>query len=261
MSTKKAILKTALIQAKLHWEDSDANLAMFGNMIAGLDRDVDLILLPETFSTGFSMRAAALSATAGRCLDWMCDMAVRAGTTLAGSMICSEGGSFYNRFYWVGPDGHIFHYDKRHLFSMGREDEHFSRGRQRMVFDLGGFRLLPQICYDLRFPVFARNRGDYDAICYVANWPAARMYVWETLLKARAMENQAWVMAVNRCGYDGMGVDHSGGSCVIDPLGQVVEVLDDRPGVLISSINLEMPEKYRKSFPVQKDADNFELRI
>ncbi len=178
---------------------------------------------------------------------------------VAGSLIILEHGRIFNRFFWVSPDGIAGHYDKRHLFRMGREDSFFTPGESREVFTLGSVRFLPQICYDLRFPVFARNRGDYDVVVYVANWPAPRHAVWETLIRARAIENQAYAIGVSRVGTDGEGVAHLGGSCVVDPMGQVVGCLDDQPGFLIYTLDIQMIREFREKFPVWKDADSFSL--
>ena len=251
----------AIIQSRLHWEDADANLAFFEEQIEGIRKDTDLIVLPETFTTGFTMHVEKHADADGRTLEWMRGMAAKRGVTLTGSCIVKEGDDYFNRLYWVGPSGDALHYDKRHLFRMGREQLHFSPGKKRVVVQLGAFRILLQICYDLRFPVFARNRGDYDIILYVANWPTARQPVWETLLTARAIENQAFVIAANRCGVDGEGMDNCGLSRVIDPKGNIKARLNEQPGLLISSLDLEELQTFRNNFPVHEDADDFDLLL
>ena len=157
------------------------------------------------------------------------------------------------------PEGIEGTYDKRHLFRMGREDEHFVAGQGRPIFRLGAFRFLPQICYDLRFPVFSRNRGEYDALIYVANWPAPRQLVWDSLTRARAIENQAYVLAVSRVGIDGEGVYHVGGSCIYDPMGHPVEILNDQEGMITATLDLDKLKQFREKFPAWKDADRFTI--
>ncbi len=253
-------LKITLVQPAIKWEDAASNFKMLNSMLErGID-DSDLIILPETFSTGFTMNADAFAEEGnGAALKWMREIARENGIHLSGSIIVREGGKIYNRLYWVSPDGVEGYYDKRHLFRMGRENEYFTPGQSREIFRLGEFRFLPQICYDLRFPVFARNCNDYDILFYVANWPAPRHSVWEMLLRARAIENQAYVIGVNRSGTDGEGIDHLGGSCVVDPKGRVEHILGPEPGVLNFTIELKKIREFREKFPVWKDADMFSL--
>lgn len=257
----KKIITVAIIQPNLHWEDPDANFSLFEREILDLRDEPDLIVLPETFTTGFTMNVEEHADGDGKTVAWMREMAGNKGCIFAGSVIVKEKGKYYNRLLWVEPSGKVVHYDKRHLFRMGREQLHFSPGKQRVVVTLGAFRFLLQVCYDLRFPVFARNRGDYDAILYVANWPTARQPVWENLLTARAIENQAYVIAANRCGTDGEGMDNCGLSRVIDPKGNLKARLEDQPGVLVSSLDLEELQTFRKNFPAHEDADDFQLRL
>lgn len=220
----------------------------------------NLLMLPETFSTGFTMKADLFAEDErGEALRWMEDIAKGNDLWVCGSIITSEEGKIFNRLFWVSPDGIEGYYDKRHLFRMGREDQHFTPGESRKIFCLEDFRFMPQICYDLRFPVFARNRNDYEVLFYLANWPASRQYVWETLLRARAIENQAWVIGVNRSGKDGEGRAHLGGSCIIDPMGRVEHMLGPEPGLLNFTIELRKIRDFREKFPVWKDADKFTL--
>ncbi len=248
------------VQPDLIWEDIEGNLEMLEGMLEKMIPETDLVILPETFSTGFTMQSDRYSEEeSGKAVSWLKRMAREKQTCMTGSLIVREADNIFNRLYWVSPDGIDGYYDKRHLFRMGREDKHFSPGISRPVFNLGNFRFLPQICYDLRFPVFSRNRGDYDVLFYVANWPAPRQLVWETLLRARAIENQSYVLGVSRVGVDGLGVDHLGGTCVIDPMGNVIHAMDNQPGILTTSVELNMLRSFREKFPAWKDADRFTL--
>ncbi|MFC2080268.1 amidohydrolase [Bacteroidota bacterium] len=251
----------AIVQSKLFWEDSRANLNYFESQINSLKKAVQLIVLPETFSTGFTMNVEEYADQNDETLKWMIHQAKKNEVFLTGSVIVKEGAKYYNRLYWVNPKGAFEYYDKRHLFRMGREHESFSSGDKRVVVNLGKARILLQICYDLRFPVFARNRGDYDIILYVANWPTPRQLVWETLLPARAIENQCYVIGANRSGIDGEGEETCGGSCVVNPKGEIKTRLSAQPGLLVSSINLEELISFRKNFPVSQDSDDFSLLL
>lgn len=256
----KSKLSVSLLQPSMHWENVQANLLVFSRMLEGVPEGTDLVVLPETFSTGFTMNADLFAEEdVGDSVSWMIETARSKNLFLTGSLIIRKNGKIFNRLYWISPDGIDGHYDKRHLFRMGREDHYFEPGKERKVFTLGDFRFLPQICYDLRFPVFARNRNDYDVVCYVANWPAPRQPVWETLLRARAIENQAYVVGVSRVGKDGEGVDHLGGSCVFDPMGNIMGRLGTEEGRLDITIDLNKIREFREKFPVWKDADNFYL--
>jgi predicted amidohydrolase len=257
---KKAI-KVTLIQPDLVWEKIETNLIRLTEMVGRAPLGSDLILLPETFATGFTMEADRFAeAMDGKAVSWMKQIASERGCTIAGSLIIRDQNRIYNRLLWITPDGIEGTYDKRHLFRMGREDEHFVPGNERPVFTLGGYRFLPQICYDLRFPVFSRNRGDYDVLVYVANWPAPRQMVWDSLTKARAIENQAYVLAVSRVGTDGVGVDHVGGTCVYDPMGNPIQILNDQEGILTATLELEKLKEFREKFPAWKDADEFSIK-
>lgn len=248
------------VQADLVWEDIEANLEQLEAMLDSLNSKSDLIILPETFSTGFTMKSKEYAEEEdGKAVQWMKALARAKQSYVTGSIILREGDAIYNRLYWISPEGIEGHYNKRHLFRMGREHQHFVAGNKRPVFTLGEFRFLPQICYDLRFPVYSRNQGDYDVLCYVANWPAPRHPVWETLLVARAIENQAFVLGTSRAGLDGEGVDHLGGSCVIDPKGQIINIMDHHAGIHTSILDLQAVRKFREKFPVWKDADRFEI--
>ncbi len=255
-------LKVTIVQSMLQWEDGKANRTMFAEMLAPLKGATDLIVLPEMFTTGFSMRSTALAEDmSGATVRWMCDQARTLDAALYGSVIITEGGKYFNRGLFVNPDGQVTVYDKRHLFRFANETDHYSAGTERVVVDWRGWRILLQICFDLRFPVFARNRGDYDAMLYVANWPEARRFPWSQLLLARAIENQCYVAGVNRVGMDGKGIHYTGDSVVIDPrgamIGQVQPSMEGAATVLLDRAALE---DFRAKFPVVMEADDFELK-
>jgi predicted amidohydrolase len=256
----KEKLKVCLVQADLKWEDIDANLQLLEGMLESLEEDTDLVVLPETFSTGFTMQADKLAeGEHGKAIAWMKRLAKEKNCHMTGSLIFrEEGGSIFNRLLWVSPQGVEDHYDKRHLFRPGGEKENFSQGQERKIFRLGAYRILAQICYDLRFPVFSRNRGDYDVLLFVANWPAIRQPVWETLTRARAMENQSYLLGANRVGTDGTGIPSNGGSCILNPIGGDMLRMDEKPGIDYAILDLSKLREYREKFPAWMDADDFE---
>jgi predicted amidohydrolase len=231
-------------------------------LLTGLPTETDLALLPEMFSTGFSMNVEKCAEPAdGETVRWMKEQSATLQATLAGSMMIRENNQFFNRFLFVHPDGKIDFYNKRHLFSMGGENIHFSPGQERKIIRIKSFRILPQVCYDLRFPVFSRNRGDYDLLVNCANWPAPRREVWQTLLKARAIENQAYVAGVNRTGTDANGINYSGDSCIIDPKGKPMVVAVTKSEQIISAkLSKGSLERFRSNFPALADADDFEMK-
>ncbi|MEM5549255.1 amidohydrolase [Pseudoalteromonas sp. NEC-BIFX-2020_002] len=254
-------LTLALVQTSLNWLDKAANLENFGNKIANIDKAVDLILLPETFATGFAISLDCAEPENGQVLAWLIATAKSANAVVAGSVLVEQGDKKANRFYWVWPSGEVKFYDKRHLFCLGKEGDFVKAGQQRQIFTINGFRVLPQVCYDLRFPVFQRNRNDYDVMINVANWPAARRNVWDTLLMARAMENQCYVVGVNRVGEDGNGVAHNGGTAVYDFKGDVlVAAIDNESDIVITTLKKEPLELFKQSFPAHLDADGFSLQ-
>lgn len=255
-------LKVALVQSMLHWEDAAANRAMFAEKLLALKGITDLVVLPEMFTTGFSMRTAELAEPMdGDTVIWMKEQARELDAAIYGSVIIAEGGKCYNRGLFVVPDGTVITYDKRHLFRMAEEFQHYTPGGQRVVVEWRGWRLLLQICYDLRFPVFARNRGDYDALLYVANWPELRRYPWSQLLIARAIENQSYVIGVNRVGMDGKGHHYTGDSASVDPRGDADVMKASREHVLHTVLHREALDDFRAKFPVADDADAFSLML
>lgn len=255
-------LRVTLVQANLHWEDAAENRALFTARFEDLSGTTDLVVLPEMFTTGFTMRSTELAeGMDGRTVQWMREQARALDAALYGSAIIEEGGRRYNRGLFVTPDGAVTSYDKRHLFRFAKETEHYAPGRERVVVQWRRWRLLLQICFDLRFPVFARNRGDYDAILYVANWPEVRRHPWSQLLIARAIENQCYVVGVNRVGQDGNGHLYSGDSVMVDPRGALEGLTPGEDAVLTTAFKGAALEDFRSKFPVALEADDFEMRL
>jgi predicted amidohydrolase len=255
-------LRVALAQQPLAWGDAAANRAHFEQLLLPLAGRVDLVLLPETFTTGFSMEVERLAeAEGGATAVWLAGLATRLGAAISGSLITVAAGRYYNRLLWAPPAGEMQHYDKRHLFRMGREHEHFTPGSAPRSIRWRGFNICPLVCYDLRFPVFSRRRPDleYDLLVYVANWPAARALAWRLLLRARAIENQAYVIGVNRVGADGAGVAHAGESAAIDFLGQPLVEGGATAALMTVELDAEALGEFRRKFPAHLDADRFTL--
>jgi omega-amidase len=258
-------LTITTIQSNLIWEDKAANLRMLEQKIAGIKEKTEIIVLPEMFNTGFSMRPEVLAETMqGETIEWMKRVSRENGIVLTGSLMIEESGNYYNRLVWMLPNGQYGHYDKRHLFAFGEEDKHYSPGNKRLIASVKGWKINLQVCYDLRFPVWARQKNteagaEYDLLIYVANWPERRNHAWKTLLCARAIENQCYVVGVNRVGSDGNNVYHSGNSLVIDPLGQVLYHMADEEDVNTIMLQKEMLEDVRTKFPFWKDADDFNI--
>jgi len=255
-------LYISLIQTQLFWEDKAANLLMLEEKINSITQKTEIIVLPEMFSTGFSMNPSALAETMdGATVQWMKKIAVGKKVILTGSIIIQEDNQFFNRLLWVLPNGTIGHYDKRHRFAFAGEDEHYSNGHKRLIAQVKGWKINLQICYDLRFPVWARQQSEgepeYDILLYVANWPERRNHAWKTLLTARAIENQSYVIGVNRVGEDGKGIYHSGNSMVIDPLGEVLYHKEHEEDIYTIQLEKDTLTEIRTKFPFWKDADDF----
>lgn len=252
-------MNVTLLQTDLEWENKIYNRNNLHFQIEELV-NTDLIILPEMFTTGFTMKPQNLSETMdGETVAWMSLMSVKSNAAICGSIIIEEDGKYYNRFIWVEPDGTIKHYDKKHLFSYAGEDVNYTPGTEKVIINYKGFRICPQICYDLRFPVFSRNTGDYDILLYVANWPSVRSETWVNLLQVRAIENQSYVIGVNRIGEDGNGLRYNGRSMVINPSGMVLMKLSETHWTNTCSIDKENLDSYRSQYPFLKDADNFNL--
>ena len=253
-------LDVSIVQADLFWHDPARNRELFDNAIENLDPNTQLIVLPEMFTTGFSMDAPGLAETMnGPSVTWMQEKVRQTGAGICGSLIIEDGGEYYNRFFCILPDGRQIHYDKRHLFRLADEHNHYSGGTDLVTFEYAGFRICPMVCYDLRFPVWSRNRDSYDLIVYVANWPGRRHHAWETLLRARAIENLSYAIGVNRVGTDGNDLPYAGGSAIIDYLGGDLADLGDQPGSATAQLDLEALARFRERFAFHKDADNFVL--
>jgi omega-amidase len=255
-------LNVTLLQAELIWQDPAANRARFAEQLTSLAGKTDLVVLPEMFTTGFTMQPEQHAEPAeGPTLQWLREQAARIGAVITGSVAITEAGQFHNRLYWVRPDGSYEFYDKRHLFRMGREHEHYAAGTRAIVVELKGWKICPLVCYDLRFPVWSRRRSelDYDVLIYVANWPSVRRYPWQTLLKARAIENQSYCIGVNRFGKDGLGYEHSGDSVVLDFMGQPSLTAPEQAWQGSAYLSYSALQKFREKFPAHLDADGFEL--
>jgi len=252
-------LTVALIQTSLYWERIEENLEHFGKLLKPLKDRTDVILLPEMFTTGFSMEPAKLAEEMdGTSVSWLKQEAAELGCVVAGSIIIKGNNQYFNRFIWMQPSGDFSLYDKRHLFRLGNEHFIYTAGKERLIQEIGEWRVSPLICYDLRFPVWSRNRNDYDLLVYVANWPESRQEIWKTLLKARAIENQAYVIGVNRIGRDGNGIDYSGDSAAINPKGEIISNIQPHEEK-VEIITLSMNEliEFRDKFPVLPDRDEF----
>jgi len=254
-------LKITVFQGYLFWENVDKNLQNITLRLSGIREKTDLIILPEMFNTGFTMEAETLAEPMnGKTMLWMQDTAHKYDCVVTGSLIISESGKFYNRLIWMRADGSYECYDKRHLFGLGKEDRTYTAGTKRLIVELKGWKICPIICYDLRFPVWLRNKdAAYDLMLVVANWPEKRSLHWRTLIPARAVENQCYIIAVNRVGHDGNEVYHSGDSMCIDPNGNVVYYKRDEEDVYTFTINPEELIKVRRQLPFLADADDFEI--
>ena len=251
-------LTLTIVQWSPLWEDKKSNLDYLNTTFRQLP-ETDLILLPEMFATGFTMNVQEMGEPMdGPVVSWIKSQAETRNAVVAGSCIIAAEGGYYNRLICAFPDGAVQHYDKKHLFSMGEEHLHYTPGRERVTILWKGWRIRPLICYDLRFPVWSRNHDDYDLLIYLANWPSPRHQVWKTLLVARALENQCWCAGVNRTGTDGMNLDYSGDSGLVDPRGNAVW-LGDAPSIYTAALIKDDLTSFRKKFPVLNDRDPFEL--
>jgi omega-amidase len=262
-------LRVSLIQGATRWHDPAGNRDYYGELIAPLHGTTDLVLLPETFTSGFSNDAIDKAETMdGPTVAWILEQAKRLDAVVTGSVQLRTDAGVFNRLLWATPDGALKHYDKRHLFRYAKEHERYAAGRDRLVVEWRGWRINPQVCYDLRFPVFARNRYDverkggldFDLQLYVANWPSARAYAWKTLLRARAIENLCYVAGLNRVGTDGNGLHYSGDSAVIDFLGQPVSECTDEEVVVTTTLLASELAAHRERFPAMLDGDTFALK-
>lgn len=257
-------LRVTLLQNSLFWENTEANLAQFEEQIWDHDTPTDLIVLPEMFTTGFSGRARELAEPMNaKTFRWMKQHAAQQDAVVCGSYIINEHGFYYNRFLAVYPDASFSYYDKRHLFELGGEGDPYLAGKERVIFDVKGWKVFPSVCYDLRFPVWSRQSPnyefEYDLMVYVANWPKPRINAWDTLLSARAIENQAYCVGVNRVGQDGKGLEYIGHSNAYDFLGNPLLELQEAAQAKTVTLNASNLRAYRKAFPFSKEADHFTI--
>lgn len=258
---KQNELKIALVQTSLIWEEIKSNLGRLELKFSELPPGVDIIVLPEMFTTGFSMNPEKLAETmSGDTVTWMKTLAQNLDSVIVGSIIISDQGKHYNRLVWMQPDGEYLFYDKRHLFGYGGEDKPYTAGNNRTIVNYKGWTFNLNICYDLRFPVWSRNQNDYDVLIYVANWPMVRSIAWRKLLQARAIENLSYVVGVNRVGEDKNGLIYQGDSMIIFPDGSPINNPANKDEIIIEEISLDMLENFRDKFQFWKDADKFELK-
>lgn len=255
-------LKVTLVQTSLFWEDSNKNRKHFTALLRRIPKNsTQLIVLPEMFTSGFTMNAADVAETMdGPSVIWMKEMAASKNAVICGSMVINSQKKYFNRLIWASPDGSVSFYDKRHLFRMANEQLTYTGGTARRIFRIGDWRICPLVCYDLRFPVWSRNRNEFDLLLYVANWPKKRSFAWKQLLIARAIENQCYIAGVNRIGTDGKKIPYSGDTAMIGPLGKkLTSIKSGEEAVVTLDLSLDELNVLRNSFPVAMDADDFEI--
>jgi len=257
----KKILNITLIQSNLFWEDINANLSHFDNLLSDV-KETDIILLPEMFNTAFCLESNHLAETmGGETISWMKEVAKQKNCAITGTLMIKENGKVYNRLVWVLKNGAIHTYDKRHLFSLLKEERHIAKGVERLIVEMDGWKICPLICYDLRFPVFSRNNIDYDILIYLANWPIKRIDAWDTLLKARAIENQAYTIGVNRVGEDGNGIPFNGHNKVFDAFGkELLSATENKVEVLQINLSMGDLKLKRRQMNFLQDRDKFTLQ-
>ncbi len=255
-------LSFSLIQTSLFWEDKGANLDMLAKKILSIEEYTEVIVLPEMFNTGFSMQPKKFAETMdGPTVEWMRRLSAEKKAIITGSLMIQEGEQFFNRLIWMLPNGELGYYDKRHLFAFAGEDQHYTAGNKRLIASVKGWKINLQVCYDLRFPVWARQQGEeYDVLLYVANWPEKRNHAWKTLLTARAIENQCYTIGVNRVGMDGNNIAHSGDSLIVGPLGEVLYHCAFNEDVFTITLQKDELTNTRARFPFWKDADFFQIQ-
>jgi len=257
MSAKN--LDVLLCQSDLVWENKTANLLHIEQQLKNIKGKI--VFLPEMFNTGFSMLPESFAENMeGETVQWMKKISAQQSCILCGSLMVEEEGAYYNRLIWMQPDGRFYHYDKRHLFAFAKEDEHFNAGQHKLIVQVNGWKICLMVCYDLRFPVWSRQTNElYDVLVYVANWPERRQQAWDTLLRARAIENQCFVLGVNRIGTDGHGIVHKGNSAIIHPSGTLIQQLSEKEGLLSATLSKSELTDFRVQFPFLDDADRFLL--
>jgi predicted amidohydrolase len=257
-----SLLTITGIQTNLHWENKKANLEMLEEKIVGVKEKTEIVVLPEMFSTGFSMRPEVLAETMeGESLQWMKRIAAEKKIILSGSLIIEENGKYFNRLIWMQPDGQYGFYDKRHLFAYADENNHYTAGTKKLIASVKGWKMNLLVCYDLRFPVWARQTSEtqYDVLIFVANWPDRRIIAWKTLLQARAIENQCYVVGINRVGDDGNNIHYSGESMMIDPMGEILYHKKEEEDIFTVTLDKNHLNSIKEKFPFWKDADEFKI--
>jgi omega-amidase len=253
------MISVSLIQHNIDWENKESNLDFYQSQIDKIET-TDLIILPEMFTTGFTMNPKPFSESMnGLTVRWMKDNASKNDSAICGSIIIEEDGKYFNRFIWVNPDGSIHHYDKRHLFSLGGENESYTPGDVKLIIEYKGWKICPLVCYDLRFPVWSRNSEEYDLLIYVANWPSKRKFAWKSLLVARAIENQCYVIGVNRVGEDNNKVYYSGETSLINSMGETMYIKSHDEDLYTTTLSKPDLLKVRKQLPFLNDKDNFKI--
>jgi omega-amidase len=258
----KSELKIAYIQSDLVWEDPEQNRKQFSDKIQSVSEPIDLVILPEMFTTGFTMNAEAVAENmAGNTVVWMKKLASEIDAAIIGSLVIKENDKFYNRLLFIEPSGKISYYDKRHSFTLVGEEKTYSAGTKKLIVDYNGWKICPLICYDLRFPVWARNIQDYDVLIYVANWPKPRILAWDALLKARAIENMSYCIGVNRVGFDGFNIPYTGHSAAYDVLGnEMTSIKPNEDYIEVVTLERNHIKSYRNKFKFLNDADTFTLK-
>lgn len=254
-------LRITTVQSELTWENISANLLRFEAKLADLKGKTDLIILPEMFTTGFSMQPKKLAETMfGQTMNWFAEQAKKLKAVITGSFIAQENGQYFNRLIWMRPDGTFSKYDKRHLFTLAKEHNHYAAGKDRLIVELNGWKICPLICYDLRFPVWARNNVGYDLLLFVANWPITRSHHWKSLLTARAIENQTYTIGVNRVGKDGSDYIYSGDSSIIDYSGNILHQVSNREDIFTMTLSLDEQMAFRTRLNFLPDGDRFSVQ-
>lgn len=254
-------LRISLVQSEIHWHEINANLAMYEEKIWSLKGETDVIILPEMFQTGFSIENTNLAEPINfTSFKWLKQLAAQTQAVITGSFMVKEGGKTFNRLIWMKPDGGWAKYDKRHLFRMAGEDEHFDFGSERLIVEWKGWKICPMVCYDLRFPVWSRNINlEYDLLLYVANWPAVRISAWDALLKARAIENVSYSIGVNRVGTDGNGIEYNGHSAAYSPKGETL-AYSETEEIITLTLDRKALDEFRTKFPAHLDSDAFKFQ-
>lgn len=257
-------LNVGIVQLDISWENRECNFQKYDALIPS-DKNYDLIILPEMFSSGFSVSTSICAENPeGESFKWLQKKAISLNSAIASSIAIVENNKIYNRFYFIFPDGTYLTYNKNHLFSYGGEHLMFTKGKDKVIINYKGWKILPMVCYDLRFPVwnsnrFIDNQYDYDLAIYVANWPEVRNHAWQILLQARAIENQCWVLAANRVGLDGKGINHSGNSAIVNPYGEIIHSVNNAEAMIEGVVDLDFLNSYREKFGVADDWDKFTL--